>query len=173
MNLQTTDQNQREALMGVADQLNVTFRLLGLAPFPTQRVELEHWTIVPAQEDNCLIPARAVRRVHAIFKAGIKLKGFLIIHEKPIIPPALPDPNVIDAQFVELPKPRVNLPVGAILETSLKTTAEVSKLLLGALALAASTALPMLFVLGAALVDPILVAVTDQNEWVEIDRWDE
>ena len=34
-----------------------------------------------------------------------------------------------------------------------------------------SALIPTAFLTGAALIDPILIAVTEDDYWVEIDRW--
>ena len=57
--------------------------VLGQAPFPNEPVRLGDWLIVPAHQDSSLVPARALERVQAIFSAGLRPKGFVVVHEAP------------------------------------------------------------------------------------------
>jgi hypothetical protein len=104
-------------------------------------------------------------RIQAIFAAGIRPEGFVLVHEAPMLlkaPPAVPA------------EPRSML--GATYSPE-ATPGFVTSLANGLAALA-STILPMLFfVVAAAMSDPILVAVIrddvdiEDHVWVEIDRW--
>src|SRR5687767_14072640 len=60
------------------------FTVLGQAPLPTQPVRLSKWLIVPAEQDTSPIPARALERVQAIYAAGLRPKGFVLVHEAPM-----------------------------------------------------------------------------------------
>ena len=53
----------------------------------------------------------------------------------------------------------------------LKAVATTAAVALAAVGAATLVAIPLTLMLGAALLDPILVAVTDDGYWVEIDRW--
>lgn len=142
------------------------FQVLGQAPMIAQPVRLGDWLMIPAQQDSTAIPARAISRIQAIFAAGIRPEGFVLVHEAPKLlkaPPAAPaEPRPMSGATYS--------PEG---------TSDFATSLANGLAALASTILPMLFfVVAAAMADPILVAVmnddlgTEDPVWVEIDRWD-
>jgi hypothetical protein len=146
-------------------------KILGNAPLPDQPYRLGTWLIIPSHLDTNPIPERAMERIQTLFEKGHRPKGFFIIHEAP----KELTPNI---QNLEIPKTEKFSPE---IKAKLKSTLSVTgKTLGGAAVLAGSltlgliailVALPVL-VLGAAIViDPILVAVTEDNTWVEIDRW--
>jgi hypothetical protein len=50
----------------------------------------------------------------------------------------------------------------------------LAKVMTGAVTLVATVGavvVPAIFMAGAALIDPILIAVTEDDYWIEIDRW--
>jgi hypothetical protein len=111
--------------------------------------------------------------MEAIFAAGIRPKGWLMVHEAPKLLPA----NV-EERDVPTPNTWLSPRTRQHTKTALKTIATV----LGGLAVATGTValavaalvafLPVVLIAGAILIDPILVAVTEDGYWVEIDRWD-
>jgi hypothetical protein len=138
-------------------QLNV----IGQAPMLEEPIRLKDWLLVPAHEDTSEIPFRALQRVQSLFAAGIRPKGFVVVHEAPRVLPA--------GEPVKLPKPFPvgNVEFGKVLSTAGKVVAAA------ATAVAALSGLALLsgLMVGAAVLDPILIAVTDDDYWVEIDRW--
>ncbi len=122
------------------------------------------------------MPTRACKRVEAVYAAGLRPKGFIVAHEAP---PILDNPAQgegsadgpsIDAEKLKrivqddvLPRLTTALRVGAPL---------VGKCVLAALkgTLWALGGIGMLA--AVALVDPVLIAVTEDGYWVEIDRWE-
>ena len=148
----------------------------GRAPFPDEPVRLGDWLIAPVHQDSSLVPARALERVQTIFAAGLRPKGFVVVHEAPKL---LPAPRQQKIESVRIPA----------LPTQLKSTlklvctglgvlggglaiAGAAVLAVTALSIAAIVALPAFLIVGAIVVDPILVAVTEDGYWVEVDRWD-
>ena len=137
------------------------FQVLGQAPMLQETVRLGDWLLVPAQQDSSAIPARSLERVQAIFGAGLRPQGFVLVHEAP---------KLLKAPVVAKEKPIAQPDVSAsILPNS---TLDIATALGTGLAAFASMILPMLFMVAAvALADPILVAVTEDGWWIEIDRW--
>ena len=64
----------------------------------------------------------------------------------------------------------LGIAVGAV-GSVLAAVTGVAVLAVAALSLAAVMVVPALLVMGAVLLDPILVVVTEDGYWVEIDRW--
>src|SRR3989304_7399310 len=62
--------------------------ILGQAPMLEEPVRLKEWLLVPAHEDIGQIPTRALNRVQALFAAGVRPQGFVIVHEAPMALPA-------------------------------------------------------------------------------------
>jgi hypothetical protein len=150
--------------------------VLGQAPLPTRPVRVGDWLMVPVEQDSSPVPDRALRRVQDVFAAGIRPKGFVVVHEAPKL---LSGPSEERSE---------SLRMGALpeqLRSKLKTVAAgmgtlglalvaipgLAVLAVAALALAAMVMVPVLLIAGAVIVDPILVAVTEDGYWVEIDRW--
>ena len=134
-----------------------SFQVLGQAPMLQESVRLGDWLLVPAQRDSTPLPPRAVARIAAIFASGARPQGFVLVHESPML---LKAPREAPQQ------PKVAaVPAGS-------TGGDVLSALGSALTAIVTTILPMFFLAAAAIVDPILVAVTEDNYWIEIDRWD-
>lgn len=150
--------------------------VLGRAPFPSEPVRLGDWLIVPAHQDSSQVPARALARVQAIFAAGARPKGFVMVHEAPKLLPAPVDSGPSTLPMSAVPDRlksalRVASTALGALATVLVATTGLAILALAALTLAAVLAVPALLAVGAVVVDPILVAVTEDGYWIEIDRW--
>lgn len=124
------------------------FNYLGKAPLPDRPVHLGEWLIIPALQDSSHIPPRAMERIQAVYASGYQPAGWLVIHEAPKL---LEAPKTIEPK-----KPKL----GRVLAV------------LGGVAAIAGLAAAILPLLGAAaVVDPILVLVTPEMDWIEIDRW--
>lgn len=135
------------------------FQVLGKAPMIKEQVRLGDWLLVPAQEDSAKIPDRALVRIQGIFAAGIRPQGFVLVHEAP---------KLLKAPAKPKEQPNISSLPGFIAQS---TPDFVSAFETGFTTLA-SMIFPMLFfVVAAAMADPILVAVTEDNYWIEIDRW--
>ena len=124
------------------------FNYLGKAPLPDRPVHLGEWLIIPALQDNSLIPSRAMERIQAVYASGYQPAGWLVIHEAP---------KLLEAPKTPEPKKPKLWKILAVLGG------------VAALGGLAATIIPLLG--AAAVVDPILVLVTPEMDWVEIDRW--
>ena len=153
------------------------FFVLGQAPMLAEPVRLGDWLLVPVEQDSSHVPVRALERVRAIYAAGLRPQGFVLVHEAPPLLPA-PDQHQVDAIHFPVLSPEVKSALKAAAGTlgavavAVGALAGMAALAVAALSVAAVLALPVMLVAGVALVDPILVAVTEDGYWVEIDRWD-
>jgi hypothetical protein len=153
--------SQVQHFLSLGDLLGWEVQVFGQAPMLTQAVRVNDWLLVPAHEDSSKIPLRTLRRIRTIFAEGLRPQGFVVVHEAPM---QLPAPTPVD-----------NEPVRKLitLGESYKVAGALSGFLaigLGILVLGGML-LPLGLLAGVALVDPILVAVTEDGYWVEIDRW--
>jgi len=154
--------SESQGLLTLGRQRNWEFNILGQAPLPHQPIHLQDWLIVPAHQDSSHIPARALERIQAIFAMGFRPQGFVIVHEAPKL---LPAPEVIEAEPAPLHsaspgiKPLITGLLGAM-AVAIPVAAAVATMIV-----------PATLAVGAVLVDPILVAVTEDDTWIEIDRW--
>jgi hypothetical protein len=153
-------------------------QILGQAPLPTEPVRLGNWLIVPAEQDSSKIPDRALERIQTLFHSGLRPKGFVLVHEAPkLLPFPRGDDTEKDFQIHAFPSnfttklKKIGLWIGAAL---LGIALLTSLALVIAIAIGAALMLlvPAAMVTGAVALDPILVAVTEDNFWIEIDRWD-
>ncbi len=143
-------------------------QVIGRAPMPEQPVRLAEWLIVPAHMDTTEVSQRAFNRVEAVFAAGIRPKGFVVVHEAPM---ALPAPPSEQKSYQWQLDSRTTQKVIDVLSLGI---AGVGKVLTGALTAAVavgSAVLPAFLVMSAIILDPILIAVTEDDYWIEIDRW--
>ena len=76
------------------------FNVLGQAPMPTEPARIGDWLIVPAYLDSSPLPERTFERLQAIFTAGLRPKGFVVVHEAPLL---LASPARGDTQKLRLP----------------------------------------------------------------------
>ena len=148
------------------------FSVLGQAPLPREHFRLGDWMVVPAHQDNSVIPQRALERVQAIYAAGLRPKGFVVVHEAPKLLSApsekKPESTPIWDELQNL-TPTIKWVGGAIGALTVVTLG-VGGLVVAIMA-GAALALPTVLVAGAIALDPILIAVTEDNVWIEIDRW--
>jgi hypothetical protein len=139
------------------------FQVLGKAPMVEDPVRLGDWLLVPAQDDSTAIPDRAMERIQAIFAAGIRPQGFVLVHEAPrLLKAPVESKDRAQQQYAPSPEPAASSQSGPDMLSMLGT---------GLSALASMVFPMLLFVVAAAMADPILVAVTEDGFWVEIDRW--
>ena len=152
--------------------------VLGQAPIPKEPVRYGDWLIIPAHQDSSTVPPQAQERVQAVFAAGIRPEAFMVVHEAPKLL-AAPAGNQERSWRIS--------PMPSRLTTTLKVTAGalgvvggivavsgLAVLAVAVLAVAAALVLPALLVVGAAgvaVLDPILVAVTEDGWWIELMRW--
>ncbi len=155
-------------LMQLGKEHGWEFTLLGQAPLPATAIRLKDWLLVPVSEDSSVIPSRALERVQALYAAGLRPQGFVIAHEAPRL---LPAPQSTP------PQSSVGSSLVTRLRESLRLTDEAreavssSLYLLGRVAVMAALSSLSLVAVSALTLDPILVAVTEDGYWIEIDRW--
>lgn len=148
--------SQREQFLAVGEKRGFGFVFLGTAPVPEAPVYVPGWWIIPAEQDRSQVPAKSLQRIRSLFAVGLRPAAFVIVHE---VPQALPNPAIPSSNVEGMPERAMKTRTGA-------------KNVLDRLLSAASLVLPLTFFAGLALIDPILVAITDDLEWIEIDRWD-
>jgi hypothetical protein len=150
-------------IFSIAEQKGWDFNLLGQAQLPKELVQLDQWLVVPANLDSSEIPARTYKRIQTIFASGIRPKGFVIVHEAPRLltaPKPLPQHAAPQVFPPEVEKPK----------TDTSSTDAIASIFSSALFGTIITVIGALF-MGIAMIDPIVVAVMEDNCWVEIDRW--
>ena len=151
--------------LGHTHQWNVV--VLGQAPLPSAPLRLGDWLVVPASQDSSHIPTRALERVQAIYGAGLRPRGFVLVHEAPAL---LAAPAHERTQKPPLKMPTVPPELTAFLPVAARALG-IAVLSLAAISAAAVMAVAAALVVGVAMVDPILIAVTEDGYWIEIDRW--
>ena len=150
-----TTRSQALQLLTLGDRMGWQTQVIGRAPMLKEAVRLQDWMLVPAHEDTTAIPARTMHRIRTIFSQGLNPQGFVVVHEAPM-QLAAPKPVIEEKPPVEWKG--VSNAVGAIAKV-------LGVLLLG------SMLLPLGLIAGAVMIDPILVVVTEDGYWIEIDRW--
>jgi hypothetical protein len=167
---------ETQRLVALGRDRNWDIAVLGQAPLPTEPLRMGDWLIAPAVQDSSYIPTRALERVQGIYAAGLRPQGFVIVHEAPLL---LASPDV--KKQASLYMPAVSPQMKSFLTAAARGVG-VAALGLGVLAGGAAVALavisagfllalPAALVIGAVLIDPILIAVTEDGYWIEIDRW--
>ncbi len=162
---------QERSILAVGEAHQWGFRVLGVAPVPQTALYAHDWWLVPLHEDTSAIPARSLERVRAIYAAGIRPKAFLIAHEAPkqIAPPS-------ETRIVS-PAEYWTKRAGDGALTVLKAAGQVASMIVPVLVtvLGAGLMLSLTFVgavAAAALVaDPCLIAVTEDDVWIQLDYW--
>ena len=147
-------QSQAQQFLALGDLMGWHPQLIGKAPMLEKPVRLQDWMLVPAQDDTTEIPQRTLKRIQTIYSQGLRPQGFVVVHEAPM-QLAAPKPEPV-------PKPEIQRT-----PFDLSKGVEIFVRVLGTL-LMGTALLP----LGLLMVlDPIMVAVTEDGYWIEIDRW--
>ena len=156
---------QTKQLLTLGEDNHWPIQILGQAPMLEEPLRVREWVLMPALMDSTSLPDHAMERIHAVYKAGIRPQGFVIVHEAPL--------------EIEAPLPEVKRKTNSDLLKKIGGAALGAGLLSGSIvalvgiAILGGVLLAPIGLLGAAVVlDPILVVVTTDNYWVEIDRWD-
>ena len=143
-----------------------------------QPLFVNNWWLVPIELDTSSIPQRACERVDAIYAAGLRPRGFIVAHEAPALletPVRQGEPSREPLIGFEQLKQLFPKQLSAALARASSIRA-LGPPLLKCLEITAKGALAVLtfsgILLTMALVDPVLIAVTEDGYWVEIDRWD-
>lgn len=158
---------QERELMTMAAERHWPFRVLGVAPVPKTALYHNNWWLVPISEDHSQIPARALERVQAIYEAGIRPKAFVIAHEAPSqLEAPTPGPQISKLEMWLRQGATYSGPI-------IKGVATVVTTVVLPLAVATVGAglLLSLGLVAAVLSDPCLIAVTEDNVWIQIDYW--
>ncbi len=163
-------------IMAVGDAHHWPFRVLGRAPLVERPLFTGSWWLVPAQQETSPLPSWALQRVRTLNEVGVQARGYVVAHETPkVLQAGRADVDPTPwwrRQLMELAsRPGRLLIAGlaiAILGPLLLELLSRVVLIAGAI-----LALPLAVLgLGAvALADPILIAVTEDNVWIEIARW--
>jgi hypothetical protein len=155
---------QERQIMAVGAENGWPFRVLGVAPVPERPVHLNDWWLVPLNQDTSTVPARALERVRALYAAGVQPKAFIIAHEAPkqLAPPK--ETPVVSP--VEYWVKRGETSAVSALKVLGAVAAVAVPVVVGVLGLAAMAALS-----AATMVDPCLIAVTEDDVWIQIDWW--
>ena len=148
-------QSQVQQFLSLGDQLGWHTEVLGKAPMLKDSVRLQDWLLVPAHEDTTVLPRRTMNRIQTIYNQGLHPQGFVVVHEAPM-------------QLVS-PKPETEEKSSLEWEGGGKVFSIIAKVM-GALLLGGML-LPLGLLAGLVMLDPILVAVTQDGYWIEIDRW--
>ena len=173
INTQNNEENLGESILGPQTKQLLTLgeenhwptQILGQAPMLEEPLRVRDWVLMPALLDETPLPEHAMERIHAVYKVGIRPQGFVIVHEAPL---------QIETPQIDV-KPKVDSDLlkkigGAALGVGILSGSIAA--LIG-IAILGGVLLAPIGLLGAAVVlDPILVVVTTDNYWVEIDRWD-
>lgn len=151
------------------------FRYIGNMEMLSAPFQVGNWEFIPL-EDKSIIPKRAMQRIQAIEKEGIKTQGLVIAydHEPPGIPKLLtaPPPKLLaEPKPVLVPKqapqktddPKQSNELVAIAGTVLMTTfGVIGALLVGFISL---------LVFALSIGDPALIVVLEDGSWIEVMRW--
>jgi len=96
-----------------------------------------------------------MRRIHTLFSQGLRPQGFVVVHEAPMQLTA-------SKPVTEEKPPEEWKGIGIAVSVIAKI---LGVILLGGMFL------PIGLIAGAVMIDPILVVVTEDGYWIEIDRW--
>ena len=156
---------QTKQLLTLGEENHWPTQILGQAPMLEEPLRVREWVLMPAILDETPLPEHAMDRIRSVYNVGIRPQGFVIVHEAPL--------------QIETPQTEVKPKVDSDLLKKIGGAAMGIGILTGSLAALVGIAilggvlLAPIGLLGAAVVlDPILVVVTTDNFWVEIDRWD-
>lgn len=147
--------SQAQQFLSLGDRLGWHTEVLGKAPMLKEPVRLQDWLLVPAHEDTTELPNRTMKRIQTIYSQGLRPQGFVVVHEAPM--------------QITAPKPMIEEKPPVEWEGVGKVAGAIAKVL-GVLALG-GLLLPLGLLAGLVILDPILVAVTEDGYWIEIDRW--
>ena len=136
---------QTQVLFRLAKEHHWKFKTLGNAPVPQEALRVENWLIIPAIEDKSFIPPHAFEKIEAVYKAGIQPQAWVVVHEAPMVLPETTATKKNQKRPFVLPYLIALGGLGIWLASTVITT--------------------------VAIVDPILIAITPDNDWIEIDRW--
>jgi len=168
-----------------ARQIDFPVRVLGQSDAAIVPQRVGNWWMEPLSKETEL-PPRARQRLQSFLTTGVTPKAIVVFHEIPTAPhepsrsariatrlhrfanQELP-PIVQGVQErVQQTAPVVGRGVLRVASAALPVIGIAGVVLVGAMGLLAASALS---VLAAAVTDPCLVVVTEDGQWIEIDRW--
>jgi len=157
--------HQTKQLLALGQENRWPIQVLGKAPMLKQPIRIQDWLLVPSTMDSTSLPDQAIQRIKALYEAGIRPQGFVMVHEAPL---QLPSPTPMEKPKVDkqLLKKIGGAAIGLAAITG-SLVAAVGVAIVGGLLI-----LPAGLLAAAVIIDPILVAVMPDDSWVEIDRWD-
>ena len=157
--------HQTKQLLVLGKKNRWPMQVLGKAPMLKIPVRIQDWLLVPSTMDSTPLPDQAIQRIKALYEAGIRPQGFVMVHEAPLQlkAPAIQEKQKVDKQMLKKIGGAA-LGLGAITGS---LVAAVGIAIIGGLLI-----LPAGLLAAAVIIDPILVAVMPDDSWVEIDRWD-
>ncbi len=162
-------ESQALQLLALGERNGWPFQYLGQAPIPTNPIRAGNWLLMPAQQDNSRIPTRTYQRIQAIYAQGLRPKGFVVVHEAPM---QLTAPKTKEISQIEpRSKTKSYLKVIGAAALGIGAVAGAAVALVSVLVIGGVLLFPVAMVAGAILIDPILIAVTEDDHWIEIDRW--
>ena len=173
---QHTINPETQAFVALGKEKEWEVAVLGRAPMLAEPVRLGDWLLMPVEEDASPMPTRAIERVQAIYAAGLRPQGFVVVHEAPLLLTTPEGRHAKAWQFPSLsPDAKSALKAAAgtlgVVAVGIGAVTGIAALAVAALSVAAVLAVPVFLLAGMTLIDPILVVVTEDGYWVEIDRW--
>ncbi len=171
----------RSALLDLAERNHWNPWVLGQAPMPGAPMFAQNWWVIPLEMDKSPLPQHAWERIKIIRQSGVKVQGFIVIHDPRLALPAPSstknDATVRLSQTVKsMPWKRIATMIASLVAAAVSLLVVIGAVV--AIAAAALTALMIALVplaiasvAGLMAIDPFLVAVTEDGYWVVIDRW--
>ena len=148
---------------------------------PRTPMFVQNWWVIPLELDKSPLPQHAWERIKIIRQSGVKVQGFIVIHDPRM---ALPAPsntqNDLTARFSQtvksMPWKRMATMIASLVGAALALVVVIGAVV--AIAAAVLTALMIALVplaiasvAGLMAIDPFLVAVTEDGSWIVIDQW--
>jgi hypothetical protein len=163
---------EAKSLVSLGSEMGWDIKVIGRAPLPTEPVRIGEWLLVPADQDTSPLPPRSFERVQQIYKCGLRPAGFVIAHEAPALlaPEIKPAEEPIEWAVLSPEHKRLMKRALGVLVIGTLGIAILPIVLAAVAAVAGALFLPAAMVAGVAI-DPILIAVTEDGYWIEIDRW--
>src|SRR5450759_5059842 len=160
---------QTQQILSLGRRNGWGFTMLGKADLPGQSIHLEKWLIVPAHEDRTPVPMRTLERIRAVYAAGLRPKGFVVVHEAPRY---LPAPRQEAPQNLNSFQAGTGDRFSQASDKTEKKSDPSGSSSFSSLAVGLGTvlnAMAMLIfpamLLGLAALDPIVIAVMDDGCW--------
>ena len=190
-------------LIRLGQDLGWASQVIGYAPPPEAPVRLGDWMITPAHLDSSPLPPRAAQRIQVIHANGLRPRYVLVHETPKLLAAPEPKQKMTWSDirdrldeawagttqsaraFGEKAAPvaaaagraagRVAGQLAPLAMQATKALAVTAAVTAGAVAAVsvAGMAVLMGLVVAAAAADPVLIAITEEdNCWIEVDRWD-